>query len=161
MQPSHRTLLHMSTTPYNASKVDNYILDNHTSTSLLSFLQAGWPSCRPTNSVKALKAKTWPQTYCTSCPKVPVASNHFLTGSFVCLMYVCQSVTEVVYGRVVEDAWRPVILTHCHVSPSARSAAAARPAGLYGTTDNASLLTNAKVRLYNCDSAYDVSSIGV
>jgi len=30
--------------------------DNHASTSPLSFLQAGWPSCRPTNSVKALKA---------------------------------------------------------------------------------------------------------
>jgi len=31
--------------------------DNHASTRLLSFLQAGCPSCRPTNSVKALKAK--------------------------------------------------------------------------------------------------------
>jgi len=32
--------------------------DNHASTPpLLSFLQAGCPSCRPTNSVKALKAK--------------------------------------------------------------------------------------------------------
>jgi len=30
--------------------------DNHNSTPLLSFLQAGCPSCRPTNSVKALKA---------------------------------------------------------------------------------------------------------
>jgi len=31
--------------------------DNHASTSLLEFfLQAGCPSCRPTNSVKALKA---------------------------------------------------------------------------------------------------------
>jgi len=30
--------------------------DNHTSTPLLSFLQAGCPSCRTTNSVKALKA---------------------------------------------------------------------------------------------------------
>jgi len=30
--------------------------DNHISTSPLSFLQAGCPSCRPTNSVKALKA---------------------------------------------------------------------------------------------------------
>jgi len=30
--------------------------DNHTNTPLLSFLQAGCPSCRPTNSVKALKA---------------------------------------------------------------------------------------------------------
>ena len=30
--------------------------DNHVSTPLLIFLQAGCPSCRPTNSVKALKA---------------------------------------------------------------------------------------------------------
>jgi len=30
--------------------------DNHTSTPLLSFLQAGRPSCHPINSVKALKA---------------------------------------------------------------------------------------------------------
>jgi len=29
--------------------------DNHTSIPPLSFLQAGCPSCRPTNSVKALK----------------------------------------------------------------------------------------------------------
>jgi len=31
--------------------------DNHASTPPLSFLQARCPSCRPTNSVKALKAK--------------------------------------------------------------------------------------------------------
>ena len=31
--------------------------DNHASTSSLCFLQAGCPSCRPTNSVKALKAQ--------------------------------------------------------------------------------------------------------
>jgi len=30
--------------------------DSHASTPSLSFLQAGCPSCRPTNSVKALKA---------------------------------------------------------------------------------------------------------
>jgi len=30
--------------------------DNHANTSQLSFLHAGCPSCRPTNSVKALKA---------------------------------------------------------------------------------------------------------
>jgi len=30
--------------------------DNNASTPLLSFLPAGCPSCRPTNSVKALKA---------------------------------------------------------------------------------------------------------
>ena len=32
--------------------------DNHASTPPLSFLQAGCHSCRPTNSVKALKAQT-------------------------------------------------------------------------------------------------------
>jgi len=32
--------------------------NNHTSTSPLSFLQAGWASCHPTNSDKALKVKT-------------------------------------------------------------------------------------------------------
>jgi len=31
--------------------------DNHASTSPLSFLQAGCPSCRQTNRVEALKAK--------------------------------------------------------------------------------------------------------
>jgi len=31
--------------------------DNHASTAPLSFLQAGCPSCRPTNSVKALKVQ--------------------------------------------------------------------------------------------------------
>jgi len=33
--------------------------DNHASTPPLSFLQAGCPSCRPTNSVKALKGTLW------------------------------------------------------------------------------------------------------
>jgi len=31
-------------------------IDNHASTSPLSFLQAGCPSCCPTNSIKAVKA---------------------------------------------------------------------------------------------------------
>jgi len=34
--------------------------DNHASTPPLSFLQAGCPSCRPTNSIKALKAHITP-----------------------------------------------------------------------------------------------------
>ena len=39
--------------------------NNHTSTSPLSFLQAGCPSCCPTNSVKALKAHScwWSRNY--------------------------------------------------------------------------------------------------
>jgi len=43
--------------------------DNHASTSPLSFLQAGCPSCRPTSSVKALKATR---------DKFDVAENSFL-----------------------------------------------------------------------------------
>ena len=31
--------------------------DNHASTQTLSFLQAGCPSCRPTNSIKALETR--------------------------------------------------------------------------------------------------------
>jgi len=31
--------------------------DNHANTPPLSFLQAGCPACRPTNSIKALKAR--------------------------------------------------------------------------------------------------------
>jgi len=34
-------------------------IDNHASTPPLRFLQAGCPSCRPTNSINALKAKCW------------------------------------------------------------------------------------------------------
>jgi len=36
--------------------------DNHASTTPLSFLQTGCPSCRPTNSVKALKGNTKKQS---------------------------------------------------------------------------------------------------
>jgi len=51
--------------------------DNHASPSPLSFLQAGCPSCRPTNSVKALKAymdhtHTHTHTRLTAlCPGLP------------------------------------------------------------------------------------------
>jgi len=40
--------------------------DNHASTPPLSFLQAGCPSCRPTNSVKALKAQARQDNYYNS-----------------------------------------------------------------------------------------------
>ena len=41
--------------------------DNHASTPPLSFLQAGCPSCRPTNSVRALKA--YVALHCKQNPK--------------------------------------------------------------------------------------------
>jgi len=37
--------------------------DNHASTPLVSFLQAGCPSCHPTDSVKALKATVFEMTH--------------------------------------------------------------------------------------------------
>jgi len=45
--------------------------DNHASTPPLSFLQAGCPSCRPTNSVNALTAndKALKTTTCQLFPK--------------------------------------------------------------------------------------------
>ena len=46
--------------------------NNHASTSPLSFLQAGCPSCRPTNSVKALKAIRLSQTKLTILAMVDV-----------------------------------------------------------------------------------------
>jgi len=41
--------------------------DNHASTPPLSFLQAGCPSCRPTNSVKALKGTRQRHTWYNNC----------------------------------------------------------------------------------------------
>jgi len=46
--------------------------DNHANTPPLSFLQAGCPSCRPTNSVKALKDyNNCLAPYHLSCLKTP------------------------------------------------------------------------------------------
>jgi len=46
--------------------------DNHTSTPPLSFLQAGCPSCLPTNSVKALKANICPE----QCSKITFSTKN-------------------------------------------------------------------------------------
>jgi len=44
--------------------------DNHASTSPLSFLQAGCLSCRPTNSVKALKAQALKAHTISQCQRI-------------------------------------------------------------------------------------------
>jgi len=48
--------------------------DNHASTPPLCFLQAGCPSCRPTNSVKALKALLL-TTSCCKLLEIPVLKH--------------------------------------------------------------------------------------
>jgi len=52
--------------------------DNHTSTPPLCFLQAGCPSCRPTNSVRALKAKALKAT----CFYQSIDRKKFLCGQY-------------------------------------------------------------------------------
>ena len=47
----------------------SFQIDNHASTSPLSFLKARCPSCCPTNSIKALKAKALKASSTTSCWK--------------------------------------------------------------------------------------------
>ena len=56
--------------------------DNHISTPPLSFLQAGCPSCRPTNSVKALKeflSQSMQQKLHSSCFKAAWRNNYTQT----------------------------------------------------------------------------------
>jgi len=54
--------------------------DNHTSAPLLSFLQAGCPSCHPTNSVKALKDIPKFLRKCPSCEGSRLPSNTRFLG---------------------------------------------------------------------------------
>jgi len=61
--------------------------DNHASTSLLGFLQAGCPSCRPTNSVKALKA----QILCRTSTKNSYAMHTIKISPNLLFEYQCTS----------------------------------------------------------------------
>ena len=54
--------------------------DHHARTPLLSFLQAVYPSCRPTNSVKALKANAW-NTRCAIATMFPL-QMHTTHGTY-------------------------------------------------------------------------------
>jgi len=53
--------------------------DNHTSTPPLRFLQAGCPSCHPTNSVKALKAQTPVTNHIYSMTAASILEYVFIT----------------------------------------------------------------------------------
>jgi len=48
--------------------------DNHASTPSISFLQPGCPSCRPTSSIKALKAKAMATPHSTT-PKTSASKT--------------------------------------------------------------------------------------
>jgi len=63
--------------------------DNHASTPPLCFLQAGCPSCRPTNSVKALKAITADWYNATELSDLAAATDNGATA-----LKSCQYQTE-------------------------------------------------------------------
>jgi len=56
--------------------------DNDASTPPLSFLPAGCPSCRPTNSIKALKANHWHITCSISTSRKIVHAGSFCLTIF-------------------------------------------------------------------------------
>ena len=56
--------------------------DNQASAPPLSFLQAGCPSCRPTNSVRALKATAFFQKCCTGSDLAFCVFLRFYLGDF-------------------------------------------------------------------------------
>ena len=80
--------------------------DNHTSTPPLCFLQAGCPSCRPTNSVKALKARhptallptplSYSLPYCLTAP-LPALMPYY--QCFICKFQVQKLAPTFVTGQ--------------------------------------------------------------
>jgi len=75
--------------------------DNHASTPPLSFLQAGCPSCRPTNSVKALKGylgqlskKQWSQNNCAIYTNKQTAKTH-LHMQHHCIRFCLGAITKI------------------------------------------------------------------
>ena len=82
--------------------------DNHASTPPLSFLQAGCPSCRPSNSVKALKAihiSQWHKnSTTTTTPETDqLSTRHTSRDAVGCLIHRCWSALSKTYHRT---RWR-------------------------------------------------------
>ena len=82
--------------------------DNHASTPPLSFLQARCPSCRPTNSVKALKAKDPIDPICISVVKTPKWQKGGSGEQASTIPYVVGSLVTVVSSSMLSgicDIW--------------------------------------------------------
>ena len=73
--------------------------DNHANTSPVSFLQAGCPSCRPTKSVKALKARTKSSSSCNI--KTNSISN-LLLGHMLKWMQQCNKCSTLTFCVVTD-----------------------------------------------------------
>ena len=75
--------------------------DNHANTSPLSFLQAGCPSCRPTNSVKALKGRPLPEEIFTH-------SRQFWSSYILYQLHLLRSIASSLFNL---RAWQPFSTT--------------------------------------------------
>jgi len=88
--------------------------DNHARTPPLSFLQAGCPSCRPTNSVKALKANLLCLLCHTTQLLLPVLCLSWLNSACGLTLTVCQC--HIFYKacllwctRIIDDCNKPML----------------------------------------------------
>ena len=93
--------------------------DKHASTPPLSFLQAGCPSCRPTNSVKTLKAKNlnFKKTTCylfSTSASVRLPSDHATLQRTNSVVSVAADMNTL-HVSTTND-------TSCNKSPTANSA---------------------------------------
>ena len=101
--------------------------DNHASTPPLSFLQTGCPSCRPTNSVKALKALDDRAHICTEAPAdlhLDAGRVQQLTGvgDVLCVSASHRLRLALQLARLPPDVAQPT----AHVIAAAAAAAAVR-----------------------------------
>ena len=101
--------------------------DNHASTPPLSFLQAGCPSCRPTNSVKALKAlgnhfHVISSQYKHTCScisenrcRLAVVQDLSFHGSVACSAFFVTVRAGTAYRK--SDDWLTIFFAHCSEIP--------------------------------------------
>jgi len=89
--------------------------DNHASTPPLSFLQAGCPSCRPTNSVKALRQYTCKEIINIDALKVICTNkNNGLLNKRQDLKLLIQCLPEPPDVIAVTEFKPKKIAHHCH-----------------------------------------------
>jgi len=73
--------------------------DNHASTPSLTILQAGCPSCRPTNSIKALKEKYKMNEYKQIYPHLKINNREMINHRYkwVKINFICTLITITIF----------------------------------------------------------------